>query len=67
MKYDGDAVVIGGFSPKATTYGPESDRVYALQDDDWDRSPAQHARAAAAAAVVGDKIVVVGGQAKASS
>ena len=65
VKYDGDAVVIGGYFPEGDDpTAHESDRVYALQDDDWDPlPPLRHARAAAAAAVVGDKIVVVGGQA----
>ena len=41
-----------------------SDRVYALRGDRWVRlPPLKHARGAAAAAVVGDRIVVVGGQA----
>ena len=40
------------------------DRVFALRDGAWVELPRlNHARAAAAAAVVGDKIVVIGGQA----
>ena len=42
----------------------QSDRVFALRDGAWEELPQlNHPRAAAAAAVVGDKIVVVGGQA----
>jgi len=41
-----------------------SDRVYAMRGDRWVRlPPLRHARGAAAAAVVGNRIVVVGGQA----
>ena len=64
VNYKGEAVVIGGFLPSSRLTAVESDRVYALRGDNWVRlPPLRHARGAAAAAVVGDKIVVVGGQA----
>ena len=64
VTYNGEAVVIGGFVPGDELTSGQSDRVYALRDGAWEQlPPLNHARAAAAAAVVGDKIVVVGGQA----
>jgi non-specific serine/threonine protein kinase len=64
VNYDGNAVVIGGFIPGEELTSDQSDRVYALREGSWDELPSlNHPRAAAAAAVVGDKIVVVGGQA----
>jgi N-acetylneuraminic acid mutarotase len=64
VNYKGEAVVIGGFLPGADLTSVASDRVYALRGDKWVRLPSlKHARGAAAAAVVGDRIVVVGGQA----
>ena len=64
VTYDGEAVVIGGFIPGEELTSEQSDRVYALRGGSWERlPPLNHPRAAAAAAVVGDKIVVVGGQA----
>jgi N-acetylneuraminic acid mutarotase len=64
VTYKGDAVVIGGFVPGAELTSGQSDRVYALKGGAWQELPRlNHPRAAAAAAVVGDKIVVVGGQA----
>jgi serine/threonine protein kinase/N-acetylneuraminic acid mutarotase len=64
VTYKGEAVVIGGFVPGAELTSGQSDRVYALRGGKWKQlPPLNHARAAAAAAVVGDKIVVVGGQA----
>jgi non-specific serine/threonine protein kinase len=64
VTYHNEAVVIGGFVPGAELTSGESDQVYALRDGSWERlPPLSHPRAAAAAAVVGDKIVVVGGQA----
>ena len=65
MTYKGEAVVIGGFIPGEELTSSQSNGVYALREGTWTRLPSlNHARAAAAAAVVGDKIVVVGGQAK---
>ena len=65
VTYKGDAVVIGGFVPNGSDLTAEtSDRVFALRDGAWQELPKlNHARAAAGAGVVGDKIVVVGGQA----
>jgi non-specific serine/threonine protein kinase len=64
VTYEGEAVVIGGFIPGDELTSGQSDRVYALRGGSWERLPSlNHPRAAAAAAVVGDKIVVVGGQA----
>jgi non-specific serine/threonine protein kinase len=65
VTYRGAAVVMGGFVPRGDELTSEqSDRVYALRNGLWTQLPRlNHARAAAAAAVVGDKIVVVGGQA----
>jgi len=64
VNYKGEAVVIGGFLPGAALTSVASDRVYAMRGDRWVRlPPLRHARGAAAAAVVGNRIVVVGGQA----
>ena len=64
VTYKGEAVVIGGFVPGDELTSGQSDRVYALRGGSWEQLPSlNHPRAAAAAAVVGDKIVVVGGQA----
>ena len=64
VTYKGEAVVIGGFVPGDELTSGQSDRVYVLRGGAWQELPRlKHARAAAAAAVVGDKIVVVGGQA----
>jgi N-acetylneuraminic acid mutarotase len=64
VNYKGEAVVIGGFLPGAALTSVASERVYALRGDSWVRlPPLRHARGAAAAAVVGGRIVVVGGQA----
>ena len=61
----GDALVlIGGWKPQgADLTANTSGEVLALRGETWEQSPAlNHPRAAAAAAVVGDKLVVVGGQ-----
>ena len=64
VTYKGEVVVIGGFVPGDELTSEQSDRVFALRDGAWEELPSlNHPRAAAAAAVVGDKIVVVGGQA----
>jgi len=58
--YRGEVVVIGGASE---TLAEASNKVFAFRGGKWVELPAlQHARAAASAAVVGDKLVVVGGQ-----
>ena len=65
VTYKDEAVVIGGFVPGDEGTPEVSDRVYVLRRRllGPDCRSLTHARAAAAAAVVGDKIVVVGGQA----
>ncbi len=64
VTWKGDAVLIGGFVPGDELTSAQSDRVYVLRGDSWKRLPSlNHPRAAAAAAAVGDKIVVTGGQA----
>ncbi len=58
--YRGEMVVIGGASDELAN---ASNKVYALRGSGWVELPSlTHARAAAAAAVVGDKLVVTGGQ-----
>ncbi len=53
-------VVIGGTSDNLAD---ASNKVFAFRGGKWEElPPLQHARAAAAATVVGDKLVVVGGQ-----
>jgi non-specific serine/threonine protein kinase len=63
--YHGDMVVMGGWIPQGSTLDAvASNRVFVLRNGGWVELPAMHhARAAGAAAVVGDKIVVSGGQA----
>jgi non-specific serine/threonine protein kinase len=64
VTYKGNAVVMGGFVPGDELTSEQSDRVYELRSGTWQELPRlNHPRAAGAAAVVGDKIVVVGGQA----
>ncbi len=65
VAYKGEFVVIGGFIPEGANLTAQvSKKVYALRDGKWTPLPSlRHARAAGAAAVVDDKIVVVGGQA----
>ena len=65
VAYRGELVVIGGWEPKGANLTAVTSReVLALRDGKWVRSgPLRHPRAAAAAAVVDDKIVVTGGQA----
>ncbi|WP_179475299.1 serine/threonine-protein kinase [Mycolicibacterium vinylchloridicum] len=58
--YRGEMVVIGGASDELAN---ASNKVYALRGSTWVELPSlTHARAASAAAVVGDKLVVTGGQ-----
>jgi serine/threonine-protein kinase PknK len=60
--YRGEVVVIGG-GTKVDNVADASNKVFALRGGNWVDLPSlKHARAAAAAAVVGDKLVVVGGQ-----
>ena len=65
VTYKGEPVVIGGWVPHGSDLTAEtSNRVFTLRNGAWDELPKlNHARAAAGAGVVGDKIVVVGGQA----
>jgi N-acetylneuraminic acid mutarotase len=64
VTYKGELVVIGGWIPKGSDPSAEiSDRVFALRGGRWVSLPSlDRPRAAGAAAVVGDRIVVVGGQ-----
>jgi serine/threonine-protein kinase PknK len=58
--YRGEVVVLGGASSDLTQ---ASTKVFALRNGNWvDLPNITHARAAPAAAVVGDKLVVAGGQ-----
>jgi non-specific serine/threonine protein kinase len=63
--YKDEVVVIGGWIPKGSDpSATTSNRVFALRDGKWVSLPSLNGpRAAGAAAVVGDRIVVVGGQA----
>ncbi len=63
--YRGEMVVMGGWFPAGSVVdGNVSNRVFVLRNDAWvELPPMNHARAAGAAAVVGDKIIVTGGQA----
>jgi non-specific serine/threonine protein kinase len=65
VTYKGELVVIGGWIPKGSDPSAEiSDRVFALRGGRWVSLPSlNRPRAAGAAAVVGDRIVVMGGQA----
>jgi hypothetical protein len=63
--YDGELVVMGGWIPDGQDLTAQtSDRVLALRRGEWvELPPLRRPRAAGAAAAVGDKLVVVGGQA----
>ncbi|MDX6644156.1 MAG: hypothetical protein QOD76_2118, partial [Solirubrobacteraceae bacterium] len=63
--YKGEPVVMGGWIPSgAQLDATASNRVFALRNGAWVELPKMnHPRAAGAAAVVGNKLVVVGGQA----
>jgi len=63
--YRGHVLVMGGWIPEGPELTAEtSDRVYELRGDRWVRlADMRSPRAAGAAAVVGDTLVVVGGQA----
>jgi predicted Ser/Thr protein kinase len=65
VTYKGELVVIGGWIPKGSDPSAEiTDRVFALRNGRWAELPSlTRPRAAGAAAVVGDRIVVAGGQA----
>jgi non-specific serine/threonine protein kinase len=65
VAYRGELIVIGGWEPRGSDLTAfTSGEVMALRKGKWVRlAPLRHPRAAAAAAVVDDKIVVFGGQA----
>jgi non-specific serine/threonine protein kinase len=65
VTYKGEVVVIGGWTPQNGNLSAiVSNKVYALRGGAWvELPPLPNPRVAAAAAVIGDKIVVVGGQA----
>lgn len=65
VAYRGELVVLGGWAPAGAVLTAEaSNRVYALRRGQWVELPRlKRGRAAGVAAVVGDKIVVAGGQA----
>jgi non-specific serine/threonine protein kinase len=65
VTYKDELVVIGGWIPEGSNpSAKESAQVFALRGERWVRLPSlERPRAAGAAAVVGDRIVVVGGQA----
>ena len=62
---DGELVVIGGWEPEGSNLSAiTSGRVFALRGSEWVELPElNHPRAAAGAAVVGERLVVTGGQA----
>jgi len=64
VTYKGEPVVIGGWIPQGSDQSAlVSERVFALRDGEWRALPSlRRPRAAGAAAVVGDRIVVMGGQ-----
>jgi non-specific serine/threonine protein kinase len=64
VTYKGEVVVIGGWIPQGSDQSAlTSDRVFALRDGQWESlPPLRRPRAAGAATVVGDRIVVFGGQ-----
>ena len=63
--FGGRTVIMGGWLPQGDALNAvTSDRVFELRGNKWKELPKlPHARAAGAAAVVGDKLVVFGGQA----
>jgi non-specific serine/threonine protein kinase len=65
VNYHGELVVLGGWIPGSGALDTvSSDRVFVLRGGAWQELPRmRHRRAAGAAAVVGDRIVVFGGQA----
>ena len=65
VTYGGEIVVLGGFVPDGGNLTAHaSNKVFALRGNSWVELPAMTVpRAAGAAAVVGDRLVVVGGEA----
>jgi N-acetylneuraminic acid mutarotase len=64
VNYHGELVVLGGWVPNGPELaGMPQDKVFALRNGAWvELPPMLHPRAAGAAAVVGDQLVVFGGQ-----
>jgi len=64
VTYKGEIVVIGGWIPQGSDQSALiSERVFALRDGKWEPLPSlNRPRAAGAATVVGDRIIVFGGQ-----
>ncbi len=64
VAYQDDLLVIGGWFPQgADLTANTSGRVFALREGEWEELPGlNHPRAGAAAATVGEQVVVVGGQ-----
>jgi non-specific serine/threonine protein kinase len=64
VEYDGEIVVMGGWKPRGSNPTAQtSSSVYALRDGEWTELASMNIpRAAGAAAVVGDEIVIAGGQ-----
>lgn len=61
--YRGEIVVLGGFVDAGTLYAQATDRAFALRSGAWVELPRlRRPRGAAAAAVVGDALVLVGGR-----
>ncbi|HTJ75942.1 MAG TPA: kelch repeat-containing protein [Acidimicrobiales bacterium] len=61
--YRGEIVVLGGFVEAGTLYAQATDRAFALRNGAWVELPhLRRPRGAAAAAVVGDALVLVGGR-----
>ncbi|MGH9227083.1 MAG: Kelch repeat-containing protein [Acidimicrobiales bacterium] len=63
VNFRGVLFVIGGFLVAGDLYSRPTDRVFALRNGAWtDMAPLRRPRGAAAAAIVDDRIVVVGGR-----
>lgn len=61
--YRGEIVVLGGFVDAGSLYAQATDRAFALRNGAWVELPRlRRPRGAAAAAVVGDSLIVVGGR-----
>ncbi len=61
--YRGELVVVGGFTSSGDLYSQPTDRVLALRDGAWvDLPRLRRPRGAAAAAAVGETLLVVGGR-----
>lgn len=61
--YRGEIVVLGGFVEASSLYAQATDRAFALRNGAWVELPRlRRPRGAAAAAVVGDSLILVGGR-----